>query len=52
MTRHLYCQDCRKYMGEIRDASLRKGLVVLCQACAIKPPTPSDVPDFLRSIMP
>lgn len=54
MSRHVYCKDCGKPMGVIRDASLRKGMVVLCSACAHKqkapPSNPHDMPEFLRSI--
>ena len=32
-SRRVYCFHCHKYMGEIRDASLRKGLQVACLGC-------------------
>lgn len=31
--RQINCKGCGKYMGEIRDAKLRKGLVFLCEPC-------------------
>jgi predicted SprT family Zn-dependent metalloprotease len=27
------CQKCKKHLGEIRDATLRKGIVYLCREC-------------------
>lgn len=32
----LYCKPCGKYMGEVRDGSLRKGMTVLCELCERK----------------
>lgn len=32
----LFCERCRAYQGEIRDATLRKDLVFLCGACDTK----------------
>lgn len=34
--KNLYCEGCAKYMGEVRDATLRKGMVVLCDKCETK----------------
>lgn len=31
--RKIYCIECNKYVGEIRDAKLIKGLAFLCQDC-------------------
>lgn len=31
--RKLWCARCGKYMGEVRDGSLRVGLVVICSPC-------------------
>ena len=33
MTRKIKCAGCNDYMGEIRDATLKKGMVVLCSDC-------------------
>lgn len=33
MNKKISCQNCLKPMGEIRDASLRKGMAVLCKDC-------------------
>lgn len=30
----LHCNNCHKYLGEIRDATLRKGIVYTCEDCA------------------
>jgi hypothetical protein len=29
----IYCCSCKKYVGEVRDASLMKGIVYLCPTC-------------------
>jgi len=34
--RRIYCKGCKKYLGEIRDATLMKGIVHLCNNCEIK----------------
>jgi len=31
----IYCKHCGKYLGEIRDATLRKGVVFICKECSI-----------------
>lgn len=48
MSRKLYCDKCGLYLGEIRDATLRRGikLIAKCERC-IKPAEP---PDFFKSI--
>ena len=33
MSRAINCSNCKKDMGEIRDARLRKGIVYLCDGC-------------------
>lgn len=33
MDREIYCKECGAYLGVIRDAKLRKDLVVLCSNC-------------------
>lgn len=33
MARTIHCQDCNKYLGEIRDAKLRKGIRHYCEDC-------------------
>jgi len=33
MSRKIECGDCHKDMGEIRDATLRKGVVHICTPC-------------------
>ena len=34
--RRIFCKGCKKYLGEIRDATLMKGIVHLCSICEIK----------------
>ena len=34
--KQIFCKGCGKYLGEIRDAKLRKGMVYLCQNCETK----------------
>ena len=34
--RRIFCEGCKQYMGEIRDATLRKGIVYLCTRCETK----------------
>lgn len=33
MSREINCEECSKPMGEIRDATLRKGIVHICALC-------------------
>lgn len=33
MSKKIYCQKCGKYLGEIRDATLRKGVIYVCMVC-------------------
>ena len=42
----IYCHKCKKYLGEIRDATIRKGIVYLCRDCYAD----GDM-DFLRGFM-
>lgn len=61
MSKEINCTVCRKPMGEIRDASLRKGLRYICEPCDLKRSSlmvelmklknkKPDMPDFLRDI--
>lgn len=34
--RKIYCAGCDTYLGVVRDAKLRKGVVFLCKNCEIK----------------
>ena len=36
MSKKISCSCCSKYLGEIRDARLRKGIYHLCGDCEIK----------------
>jgi hypothetical protein len=54
----LSCGFCGKYMGVLRDAKTRKGMVVLCSECAAKaesalrqPDITGDMPDFMRDLL-
>ena len=31
--RKIYCSECKAYLGEIRDAKLKKGMAHLCSKC-------------------
>lgn len=33
MAREIYCADCKRFVGEIRDARLMKGLAFVCSPC-------------------
>ena len=33
MTKIIKCAKCDQYLGEIRDATLRKGAVFMCGTC-------------------
>ena len=63
MSQEIECKCCGKHMGTLRDAKIRKGMVVYCQECdertqrmlRIAAMTGSvgegkkyDVPDFMR----
>ena len=34
--RKIFCTGCNKYLGDIRDAKLLKGIKFLCPKCEIK----------------
>lgn len=36
MARQINCTKCNKYLGEIRDAKLAKGIVYCCADCDAK----------------
>lgn len=38
MTRKTHCEDCKTYLGEIRDATLRRNIKHYCCACSDKKP--------------
>ena len=47
----LYCSRCGKFMAEVRDASIRNGMVVYCADCD-KPQTyfTSKLQDDIRNV--
>lgn len=52
MARKIHCAECTKYLGEIRDAKLMKGMAHLCPRCSgqlINPISPADV--IMRAII-
>jgi len=49
MARNIFCRKCGAYLGEIRDATLAKGVEYVCRSCA-KPKPAGDMPDFLKGI--
>jgi len=36
MTKKIFCKGCPKYLGEIRDATLHRKIVFLCENCETK----------------
>jgi len=46
----IYCYICKKYMGEIRDATLRKGTKYLCPECAKPKQTDFDFVEELKRV--
>ena len=46
------CSYCALFLGEIRDASLRKGIYFVCRKCRIAAKTsePIDLPESFRNI--
>jgi len=36
MIKKVYCKPCGKYLGEIRDATLHKKIIFLCDDCETK----------------
>jgi protein-arginine kinase activator protein McsA len=43
----IYCHICHRYMGEIRDGTIRKGTKYVCAECA-KPK--QDDFDFIKEL--
>ena len=49
----VYCTHCGKYLGEIRDATLRKNIYYICEYCRIEfKPTGFKYYDFFKEIFP
>ena len=46
MARNIFCCKCGAYLGEIREATLAKGIKYMCRGCAAQ----KDIPDFLKGI--
>ena len=44
--RKIHCADCGLYLGEIRDATLRKGITHRCERCSS-----TQIPDFLQDLV-
>jgi hypothetical protein len=56
MSRQLDCRRCEKPMATLRDAKVRRGIVVYCEECdreiqALLSPKITDIPEFLRGFM-
>jgi len=52
MERLLECYNCGKHMATLRDARVRKGIVVLCQPCHewMNKKDRPDMPEFLKGL--
>lgn len=51
--RKVHCYKCGKYLGEIRDATLRKNIYHICEFCAsveVKPKQKAATPNVFDSI--
>lgn len=50
MSRKIYCEQCDAYLGEVRDATLRKDALYICASCLIRlrpaPRKPDTSEDF------
>lgn len=60
--RKIKCCECMNYMGEVREASLRKDINYICDKCLVKlrlarneskqsRAPQNDIPDWLGGIM-
>ena len=47
MTRVINCEDCKTYLGEIRDANLRTDIKYYCSPCSEKKQVKSHFVDDL-----
>lgn len=58
MTQNLFCKQCDKNMGILRDAKIRDGMCVYCKECdgkiqslmAIYKNRTHDVPEFFKGM--
>ena len=48
MTRKIHCEDCKTYLGEIRDATLIINIKHYCCACSEKK---EPEPDFMSDLL-
>jgi len=48
----IYCSECKTYLGVIRDAKLKKGMVYLCATCEsarkLSRPRKNSIKDFFK----
>lgn len=49
MGKKIYCKSCGKFLGEIRDATLYKSIIYLCDRCDNKDTTDNKY-DFTEEI--
>ena len=60
-SRKINCKSCKTYLGEIRDAKLKKGISYLCRSCEnkrkiafsrshMKGADKHDIPDFMKGL--
>ena len=55
MSRKIYCNKCKVYLGEIRDAKLRKDVCFSCYSCVSKnknshTTNKNEMPDFMKNL--
>jgi DNA-directed RNA polymerase subunit RPC12/RpoP len=50
--RKIYCKECGRYVGTIKDAKLMKGLGFVCPHCNTKSDTPQSswIDNMLKSV--
>jgi len=48
--RKIFCIDCDKYLGDIRDAKLLKGIAFLCPKCEKKRTKLSDGDSLFKTL--
>lgn len=54
MSRELHCAGCTKLVAVLRDASVRKGVIVYCERCGKLAPREDkskvEMPEFFKTL--